>query len=251
MQQATPSKPPLATAAGCRRVLSVLAVRHALGLAAEVRRVLQEAADGDVDRARIRKLARGLTRTPGPPTYLLYAAAFLTLPPPPASNGAILRAALGPLMLREAFTALALVLDVLQLLGVSSEAPSGGEQGHKAIGPRRPMPASLSTVSLALEVRLRYVAWRGGTKRPIVSRRSIRACCCIKRTCIPSIHPPIHRSIHKTTHPQNRRRWASRSWCRCCGTGTRAAGSCGGWRPRCSTPTFSTTARGISQASRC
>lgn len=152
--QAVPSKPPLACASGCRRVLAVLAARHALGLAAEVRRVLQEAVDGDVDRARIRKLARGLTRVPGPPTYLLYAAAFLTLPPPPASNGNILRAALGPLMLREAFTALALGLDVLQLLGVSSEAASGGEAGHKGIGPRRAMPASLSTVSLALEVRV-------------------------------------------------------------------------------------------------
>ncbi len=135
-------------------MLAVLALRHGLGLAAEVRRVLQEAADGDhVDRKRIRRLARGLTRVPGPPAYLLYAAAFLALPPPPASNGHVLRTALGPLMLREVFTALALGLDVLQLLGVSSEAASGGKQGHKGIGPRRPMPASLSTVSLALEVR--------------------------------------------------------------------------------------------------
>jgi hypothetical protein len=37
-------------------VLMVLAVRHALGLAADVRRVLREAAEGEVDRRKIRKV---------------------------------------------------------------------------------------------------------------------------------------------------------------------------------------------------
>ncbi len=37
-------------------MLMVLAVRHALGLAADVRRVLREAVAGDVDRAKIRKV---------------------------------------------------------------------------------------------------------------------------------------------------------------------------------------------------
>lgn len=159
LNQSAPSKPPLAAAASARRVLAVVAVRHALGLASEVRRVLKHAYDGDGEedgddrvRERIRSLARGLTRVPGPPTYLLYAAALLALPPPPAGNGGVLRASLGPLMLRETFTALALGLDVLQLVGVSSEAAAGGEAGHKAIGPRRTMPASLSSASLALEV---------------------------------------------------------------------------------------------------
>ena len=39
-------------------MLVVLAARHALGLAADVRRVLGEAVEGDVDRARIRKVRR-------------------------------------------------------------------------------------------------------------------------------------------------------------------------------------------------
>lgn len=37
-------------------MLMVLAVRHALGLAADVRRVLREAAEGEVDRRKIRKV---------------------------------------------------------------------------------------------------------------------------------------------------------------------------------------------------
>jgi hypothetical protein len=41
-------------------VLLVLAARHALGLAADVRRVLREAVDGDVDRARIRKVKKNI-----------------------------------------------------------------------------------------------------------------------------------------------------------------------------------------------
>jgi hypothetical protein len=40
---------------------------------------------------------------------------------------------------------------MLQILGVSSEAASGPAAAARC-GPRRPMPSSLSTVSLVLEV---------------------------------------------------------------------------------------------------
>ena len=95
------------------------------------------------------QLARGLTRVPGAPSYLLYSAALLTWPPTSSPKGVV--KGLAPLLLREFFTALAAGLDMLQILGVSSEAASGPAAAARC-GPRRPMPSSLSTVSLVLEV---------------------------------------------------------------------------------------------------
>lgn len=140
-----------ADVAGERPVLMILTVRHAFGLAADVRRVLREAAEGEVDRRKIRKLARGLTRVPGAPSYLLYSAALLTWPATNSPKGVV--KALGPLLLREFYTALAAGLDMLQILGVSSEAASGPAAAARC-GPRRFMPGSLSTISLVFEASL-------------------------------------------------------------------------------------------------
>ncbi|EWM29761.1 hypothetical protein Naga_100022g36 [Nannochloropsis gaditana] len=134
-----------------RPILRVLAARHALGLAADVRRVLLVAADGAVNRRRIHELVGGLTSVPGAPAYLLYTAALLAWPATDSPKGVV--NGLAPLLLREFFTALAAVLDLLQILGVSSEAASGPGSAARC-GPRRPMPGSLSTISLLLEASL-------------------------------------------------------------------------------------------------
>lgn len=100
------------------------------------------------------QLARGLTRVPGAPSYLLYTAALLTWPLGAGSNGkgaGVIKSCLGPLLLRESFTALAVGLDLLQILGVSSEGASGPAAAARC-GPRRGVPSSYSTISLLLEV---------------------------------------------------------------------------------------------------
>ncbi|TFJ83794.1 hypothetical protein NSK_004896 [Nannochloropsis salina CCMP1776] len=123
-----------------RPILRVLAARHALGLAADVRRVLLMAADGAVNRRRIHEVSGEMECT-----------ALLAWPATDSPKGVV--NGLAPLLLREFFTALAAVLDLLQILGVSSEAASGPGFAARC-GPRRPMPGSLSTISLLLEASL-------------------------------------------------------------------------------------------------
>ncbi len=83
---------------------------------------------------------------------------------------------MGPLLLREFFTALAAGLDVIQILGVSSEAASGPAAATRC-GPRRRMPASLSTISLLLEtslgVSLLVALLRSGNEGGLFTRRAV------------------------------------------------------------------------------